>query len=35
MSHKNHNYEKESEKFYDNIAQRFDHSFDGFLASFF
>ncbi|MCQ8275926.1 2-methoxy-6-polyprenyl-1,4-benzoquinol methylase, mitochondrial [Lactococcus petauri] len=35
MPHKNHNYEKESEKFYDNIAQRFDHSFDGFLASFF
>lgn len=35
MPHKNHNYEKESEKFYDNIAQHFDHSFDGFLASFF
>ncbi len=35
LPQKNHNYEKESEKFYDNIAQRFDHSFDGFLASFF
>lgn len=35
MPYKNHNYEKESEKFYDNIAPHFDHSFDGFLASFF
>jgi ubiquinone/menaquinone biosynthesis C-methylase UbiE len=35
MPHKHHNYEQESEKFYDNIAQHFDHSFDGFLASFF
>lgn len=30
-----HDYEKESEHFYDNIAENFDHTFDGFLASFF
>ena len=35
MVHKHHNYEKESEQFYDRIADHFDHTFDGFLASFF
>ena len=35
MVQKTHDYERESEDFYDHIARRFDHSFDGFLASFF
>lgn len=35
MAQKTHDYERESEDFYDHIASRFDHSFDGFLASFF
>ncbi|RZI48271.1 class I SAM-dependent methyltransferase [Lactococcus kimchii] len=33
--HRHHDYEQESEQFYDHIADHFDHSFDGFLASFF
>jgi ubiquinone/menaquinone biosynthesis C-methylase UbiE len=35
MVHKHHDYEKESEVFYDHIADHFEHTFDGFLASFF
>ena len=35
MVPKFHDYERESENFYDRIASQFDHSFDGFLASFF
>ena len=34
MAQKTHDYERESENFYDRIASQFDHSFDGFLASF-
>lgn len=35
MVRRAHNYEKESEAFYDRLADHFDDSFDGFLASFF
>lgn len=35
MVRQSHDYEKESERFYDKIASNFDHTFDGFLASFF
>ncbi len=35
MVPKFHDYERESENFYDRIASQFDHSFDGLLASFF
>ncbi|GEM_PF-6664395 len=34
MVRRAHNYEKESEAFYDRLADHFDDSFDGFLASF-
>ncbi|MCL2677061.1 MAG: class I SAM-dependent methyltransferase [Streptococcaceae bacterium] len=34
MNHQ-HNHEQESQDFYDKIADHFDHTFDGFLASFF
>ena len=34
MVPKFHDYERESEDFYDHIASRFDHSFDWFLSSF-
>lgn len=35
LAHKHHDYESESEQFYDHIANNFDHTFDGFLARFF
>ncbi|MCL2676914.1 MAG: SAM-dependent methyltransferase, partial [Streptococcaceae bacterium] len=34
MNHQ-HNHEQESQEFYGKIAEHFDHTFDGFLASFF
>lgn len=35
MGHHHHNHELESKVYYDHIAQRFNHSWDGFLSQFF